>query len=62
MLPLRKCVLILNLGIIFVFASVKMDVITPKKRAKIVAFNEHTSIGFEGFFVLPLILHIGRIF
>jgi hypothetical protein len=39
----RKCVLILNPGIIFVFASVKMD-ITPKKRVKIVALNEHTSM------------------
>jgi hypothetical protein len=35
--------LILNPGIVFVFASVKI-VITPKKRAKIVALNEHTSM------------------
>jgi hypothetical protein len=36
-------VLILNPGIIFVFASVKMD-ITPIKRAKIVALTEYTSM------------------
>jgi hypothetical protein len=35
--------LILNPGIIFVFASVKID-IKPNKRAKIVALNEHKSI------------------
>jgi transposase len=35
--------LILNLGITFVFTSVKMD-ITPKKRAKSVVHNEHTSM------------------
>jgi hypothetical protein len=36
-------VLIFNPGIIFDFASVKMD-ITHKKRAKIIAFNEDTSM------------------
>jgi hypothetical protein len=35
--------LILNPGIIFGFASVKMDTM-PQKRAKIVALNEHTSM------------------
>jgi hypothetical protein len=39
----HKCVLIWKPGIIFVFASVKMD-ITPKKWAKIVALNEHISV------------------
>jgi transposase len=32
-----------NLGIIFVFESVKME-ITAKKRTRIVALNEHTSM------------------
>jgi hypothetical protein len=39
----RKCVLNLNPEIIFVFASMKAD-ITPKKRAKIIALNDNTSI------------------
>jgi transposase len=38
--------LILNPGIIFVFASVEID-ITPKKRATIVALNKHTSMIVE---------------
>jgi hypothetical protein len=40
-------VLILNPGIIFDFASVKIDII-PKKRAKIVALNENTSLTVRG--------------
>jgi hypothetical protein len=41
-------VYILNPGKIFVFASVKMD-ITPKKQAKIVALNVHTSMTVRNF-------------
>jgi hypothetical protein len=40
---LQASVLILNHGIIYIFASVKMD-ITPKKWANIVVLNEQTSM------------------
>jgi hypothetical protein len=49
-------VLVLNTGIIFVFAIVKMDT-TPKKLAKIVALNEQTSITVR---VIASVVGVGK--